>query len=173
MLLFVKEIMITFLKLYHGLFNILTLILQPCNVGCTDDVMIHLPKVYGNAGCMLKRDGLLLAVKTVKSGKWDIPSGKNEGDETADQTAVRETFEETGLQVKALKLLENFDNEFYIYKCQLVDDDCIDIRDRVITPVSASREISEVKFINIDTLNSENTRYPMVLENIKELFRKF
>ncbi|MGV8949426.1 MAG: NUDIX hydrolase [Candidatus Paracaedibacter sp.] len=36
----------------------------------------------------------MLAVRTVVSGKWDISSGKSENDETPDQTAVSETFEE-------------------------------------------------------------------------------
>lgn len=37
-----------------------------------------------------------------RRGKWDLPKGKNDGDESAKQCALREVMEETGLQqVKA------------------------------------------------------------------------
>ena len=69
-------------------------------------------KLQANAGCIIQKDGLLLAVNTIQANKWDIPSGSPEGNETPDQTAVRETFEETGLHVEAVELLEDFEGEF-------------------------------------------------------------
>ncbi|MGX6960567.1 MAG: hypothetical protein ACIPMY_05065 [Rickettsia endosymbiont of Pentastiridius leporinus] len=51
------------------------------------------PTPRGNAGCIIKKDNLILVVKTLNSGKYGIPCGKPEGDELANKTAERETFE--------------------------------------------------------------------------------
>lgn len=132
---------------------------------------ISLPNVKGSAGCLIKMDGFLLAVKTVKSGKWDIPSGKSEEGETADQTAVRETFEETGLKVEAIKLLENFDNEFYVYECRVKEGKPIDLNHKLALPEKAIDEIAEAAFVRIEELTPANTRYPSVLQRICDLFK--
>ncbi|MFC4456294.1 NUDIX domain-containing protein [Deinococcus sonorensis] len=41
-------------------------------------------------------------------GLWHLPSGSVEADETADQTAVREAHEETGLQVRLTRFLNAY-----------------------------------------------------------------
>jgi 8-oxo-dGTP pyrophosphatase MutT (NUDIX family) len=49
------------------------------------------------AGVMCRApDGSILLLKRVDSGEWSIPGGCIEGDETPEQCAYRETFEETG-----------------------------------------------------------------------------
>ncbi|ARF53088.1 NUDIX hydrolase [Streptomyces gilvosporeus] len=60
------------------------------------------------AAAMVVRDGRVLLVRrTAEEGdlRWQFPAGKVEDGETAEQAAVRETMEETGLTVEALKLL--------------------------------------------------------------------
>ncbi len=47
-------------------------------------------------------------------GKWDLPKGKVEKDESLEQAALREVEEETGL--KELILEEFLNNTFHIYK---------------------------------------------------------
>ncbi|UPR30240.1 NUDIX hydrolase [Vibrio crassostreae] len=65
--------------------------------------------VYQNptviAGCIIEHEGKFLlgkrAIEPMK-GKWSIPAGFMENDETVEQAAVREVLEETGATVDVL-----------------------------------------------------------------------
>ncbi|MEV7384321.1 NUDIX hydrolase [Streptomyces lydicus] len=60
------------------------------------------------AAAVIARDGRVLLVRrAVEEGdlRWQLPAGKIEPGESPEQAAVRETQEETGLTVEALKLL--------------------------------------------------------------------
>jgi 8-oxo-dGTP pyrophosphatase MutT (NUDIX family) len=46
------------------------------------------------------RDGKVLLLWHEKLGIWLYPGGHNEEDETPEQTAIRETLEETGMKIK-------------------------------------------------------------------------
>lgn len=59
----------------------------------------------GNHILLVRRattDGLL--------GKWVFPGGKAESGETAEQTAVREVFEETGIKCKPVELIDSLEH---------------------------------------------------------------
>ncbi|MER7151241.1 NUDIX hydrolase [Streptomyces lydicus] len=60
-----------------------------------------------SAGIIVQDDRVLMVRRRVKEGElmWQFPAGAIEDGETAEQAAVRETQEETGLTVEALKLL--------------------------------------------------------------------
>jgi ADP-ribose pyrophosphatase YjhB (NUDIX family) len=62
---------------------------------------------YPGAGMLAVRDGRVLMVLHVRSGKsrWELPSGFVDPGETYEETAVRETLEETGVTVTAGPLL--------------------------------------------------------------------
>ena len=47
-------------------------------------------------------------------GKWDLPKGKIEPNETLENTAIREVEEETG--IKNLKLIHFIDSTYHIYR---------------------------------------------------------
>lgn len=54
------------------------------------------------ANCVVERDGAVLLVRLnygPRDGRWALPGGLVEQDETAEQAAVRETREETGFDV--------------------------------------------------------------------------
>lgn len=62
----------------------------------------------GISAAIIVQDGQVLMVRRrVKEGElmWQFPAGGIEAGETAEQAAVRETQEETGLTVEAVKLL--------------------------------------------------------------------
>jgi 8-oxo-dGTP diphosphatase len=62
----------------------------------------------GISAAIIVSDGKVLMVRrAVKEGKlsWQFPAGGIEAGEVAEEAAVRETLEETGLTVKAVRLL--------------------------------------------------------------------
>ncbi|MFE3657247.1 NUDIX hydrolase [Streptomyces sp. NPDC059165] len=62
----------------------------------------------GISAAIIVRDGRVLMVRRrVKEGElmWQFPAGGIEPGESPEEAAVRETAEETGLEVKALRLL--------------------------------------------------------------------
>ncbi|HJD62673.1 MAG TPA: NUDIX hydrolase [Rickettsia endosymbiont of Degeeriella rufa] len=130
----------------------------------------HTP--HGNAGCIVKKDNSILVVKTLNSGKYGIPCGKPERRELANKTAERETLEETGVNVKAVKLSEDFSGRFYVYEFHIIDKDFTLPKNNLLkVPSNAINEITEVKFIEIDDLTPENVRFPSALSHIKEIFK--
>lgn len=68
-------------------------------------------------GVLKKGNKVLLLQRTetekVLPGLWELPSGKKELIETAEQAALREFKEETGLKVKIIRPLAIFDYHFY------------------------------------------------------------
>ncbi|GES27887.1 NUDIX hydrolase [Streptomyces angustmyceticus] len=60
-----------------------------------------------SAGIIVQGDRVLMVRRRVKEGElmWQFPAGAIEAGETAEEAAVRETQEETGLTVEAVKLL--------------------------------------------------------------------
>ena len=63
-------------------------------------------------GLVRNNDGSLLFIKRL--GVWDLPKGKIEKLETADQAAIREVEEECG--VSGLQLVKKLDSTFHIYR---------------------------------------------------------
>ena len=69
---------------------------------------VHYRQLKVGAAAVIERDGkLLLLQRTHKpfAGCWNLPAGYAEADESPDQTAVREVFEEIGLRVEVDALL--------------------------------------------------------------------
>lgn len=60
-----------------------------------------------SAAIIVQNDRVLMIRRRVKEGElsWQFPAGAIEEGETAEQAAVRETQEEAGLTVEAVKLL--------------------------------------------------------------------
>ena len=60
-----------------------------------------LEKVKAGGGLVINKEGKLLFI--FRKGIWDLPKGKMDFGETLEETAVRETSEETGIPKKKLK----------------------------------------------------------------------
>lgn len=99
------------------------------------------------------RAGKVLLVKERSDGKWTLPGGWADVNETPSEGAARETLEESGYHVYPVKLLALYDRSrhghdpipYYVYKafflCELIDG----------TPVT-SHEIADVGFFGPDEL---------------------
>lgn len=71
-----------------------------------------LPNVVAAGGKVLNSSGRILFI--FRNGKWDLPKGKTESNETIDQTALREVEEETG--IKGLHITKPLEITYHILK---------------------------------------------------------
>jgi 8-oxo-dGTP diphosphatase len=65
------------------------------------------PKPGISAAIIVDQNRVLMVRRRVKEGalSWQFPAGAIEAGESPEEAAVRETLEETGLEVKAIRLL--------------------------------------------------------------------
>ena len=54
---------------------------------------------------MAREDGAVLLIRRTDNGNWALPGGAIEMNESAAEAAIRETFEETGIQIEVTELL--------------------------------------------------------------------
>ena len=66
---------------------------------------------------MLKEQQLLMVID--HTGKLSVPGGASNGVESAQCTAHRETWEETGVDIRPTTLVRVFENGFHLYQCEL------------------------------------------------------
>lgn len=71
----------------------------------------------GDAGCLIVSSNKTLLVVHRFGGKLGFPGGGAHGDEPAQCTAHRETWEETGLDVTVGALVQEFRAGFLLYAC--------------------------------------------------------
>ena len=93
----------------------------------------------------------LLIVRGAKTGKWSLPKGKVEPNETTIQAAVRECQEETGLTRGEYTLLDKLfvKNHCSIYEAQMLAS----CRDLHVDPARVN-EIEEIRWVALDALES-------------------
>ena len=71
-----------------------------------------LPNVIAGGGKVLNASQRILFI--FRNGKWDLPKGKSESNETIDKTALREVEEETG--VKGLSITKPLEITYHIFR---------------------------------------------------------
>ncbi|WP_018663235.1 NUDIX hydrolase [Heyndrickxia acidiproducens] len=69
-----------------------------------------------------KEEKLLLQQRIEPRGVWGLPGGLMELGESAEETARREVYEETGLQLKDLELLNLYSGKNYFVRLQNGDE---------------------------------------------------
>jgi len=106
-------------------------------------------KSIGAAAIITNEKGEVLLVKhSYGKNNWDLPGGKGEAQESAQQTAEREVLEEIGLQVKACELTgiyyeAQYDMHHFVFKAVLPNNQL---------PTPSSPEILECGFFALDQL---------------------
>lgn len=106
-------------------------------------------KLVGAAAVILDSEGKILLVKH-NYGKynWELPGGLSEQKESAEETAKREVFEETGLEVTVGRLtgvyyeLEH-DMHHFAFICTINETQ---------QPQPDSKEVTECKYFSIENL---------------------
>jgi 8-oxo-dGTP pyrophosphatase MutT (NUDIX family) len=68
----------------------------------------HITPKLGADAAIFDVDGRILLQQRADDGKWCLPCGWVEPNETTDQCAVREAKEETGLDVRVIQLVDVF-----------------------------------------------------------------
>jgi ADP-ribose pyrophosphatase YjhB (NUDIX family) len=108
------------------------------------------PKV-GAEAAIFDPEGRILLVRRTDDGLWCLPCGWVEPNESPEEAAVRETREETGLEVRSRQLVDVFTRRpnaghgphtaiAVIYLCEVVGG----------TPHLPSHEASDVRYWRID-----------------------
>lgn len=98
---------------------------------CSRCGWIHYEQLKVGAGALIEQDGRLLLLERMHEPFkrcWNLPAGYVEADESPMQAALRETCEETGLQVEVVALddVYFFDDDprgngiFIVYRCSVV-----------------------------------------------------
>ena len=72
-----------------------------------------------NAGCLVIYNNKVLIIEDY-NGLFSLPGGGKNAGEIPQCTAEREVWEETGIEVKANRRLETFNNGFQLFSCEVV-----------------------------------------------------
>lgn len=102
---------------------------------------------------IIKDNHYILLVKEMTDGKWSLPGGWADVNETPSQSAKKEVLEETGLTVKVTKLYALFDKLKHAHPPQLPHSyKAFFLAEIVSGQLKTSIETSEVKFFHQDEL---------------------
>ena len=143
---------------------VLTLLLSGCGSEAPPCRFADSPDLAPSAGCLVLEGNALLVVEN-HEGLLSVPGGSTRPGETATCTAHRETWEETGLDVRVEEHLAEFDTGFYLYRCQL---------DAVPAEISPPPrfEIRGAYFLAPDAFGSKPWRFPEQVSRLRELIQQ-
>lgn len=100
---------------------------------------------------VIKEDQVLL-VKEKDSGLWSLPGGWCDIDCSPKETAIKETFEESGYVIDCTKLLAVFDRRNYIKK-SLYDVYCLYFLGNVVAgEPKCNHETDDIGWFNVSSL---------------------
>jgi len=117
------------------------------------------------AGVMVEdREGRLLLVRRAKEpaqGLLGVPGGFVDIGESAEASARREVFEETGVEVEGLRFLGSWPN---LYEWRGISYPVVDLyftgRTRDGATASARHEVEEVLWLRLDEVDPEALAFP-------------
>ena len=121
------------------------------------------PAVAPSAGCFSVIDQRLLVVQSLR-GSISPPGGFSNVDETAQCTAVRETWEETGLTLKPGRKVATLATGFHLYECQR------DAQSGEIDP-PPRLEVRRAFYLHVDDFDQWQWRYPGQEDLLRNLIK--
>jgi len=119
------------------------------------------------SGCIIFNNGKYLLIQHKEGRHWDFPKGHVEEGENEEETALREVYEETGLEVE---IIEGFKESIsYI--------DNINKEDKTVVFFLCKTDKLEIRHITNDVVDSIWLSYEEALDkitydNAKNLLRK-
>jgi ADP-ribose pyrophosphatase YjhB (NUDIX family) len=132
------------------------------------------PKVDIRAVIFRNNEELLMVQEKMDDNKWTVPGGWADVGYTPFQVAEKETWEETGLEVKAKRLLAVFDKSrhdhphqpWYVYKFFIL---CEVSGGELLRQTTETTEASWIKFTDVSNLSL--SRYRVTLSQLEMMFR--
>jgi len=113
--------------------------------------------LQANAGCLIMQDGALLVLKHRFGGKLGIPGGAAEEGESAQCTAHRETWEETGLDVRVGERVGRLRYGYTLYHCYPTEP--LDTSKDLDIPWHSWLEITNAVWLPPDEIPADQWRY--------------
>ena len=129
------------------------------------EIYYHNPKIV--AGCIAEWQGKILMCKRAiepRYGKWTLPAGFMENDETTSEAAARETYEEATAKVENLSLytmynLPHINQVYLVFRGELVEG-----------RASPGAESLEVALMEEKDIPWEEIAFPVIFENLELYF---
>jgi len=113
------------------------------------------------AGCVISSHGRLLLVQGGPGNKWSLPAGYAEARETPEQTAQRETFEETGLTVNIIKSIDTGEQQVRLFIC--ASEHALQVSSNRVNLLKAphlGRETIQAGFFDATEVEALKLRFP-------------
>lgn len=130
-----------------------------------DTIHYQNPKII--TGCLIEHDNKILLCRRAiepQHGKWTLPAGFMENNETSSDGAIRETLEEANAKISHLHLYSVYDiphisQVYMIYRAQLVDME-----------FSAGSESLEVKLFNKEDIPWTELAFSVIRQTLISFF---
>lgn len=116
-------------------------------------------KTWNGASVIVINNNKLLIVKSKSEQKWSIPTGGIEKEETSEEAAIREVFEETGYSIRVLNHIKTLSKLVKEYKVT-VDYFLGEVLSGKIVINDPDDEIEEIKWITISEYDDIDWMYP-------------
>jgi len=130
-------------------------------------------KIVAAGGIVENEDGAILFI--YRRGKWDLPKGKLDDDETIEECAVREVEEETGLRnIKRGELL-TVTNHSYEEKGKTIDKEtwwyAMKVTGEQILVPQVEEDISEMAWaLEYELAPYLDNTYPNIVQVVEQYF---
>lgn len=128
------------------------------------------PEHEANAGCVILNDDHLLVLRHRFGGELGIPAGASDRGESAQCTAHRETWEETGLDVRVGRELGRLRYGFTVYRCH--PEELLDPSAEPVLPWHVRLEITGAEWMPLEALPRDQWRYREQVDAFLELVQQ-